>query len=425
MTDPTASFRLVSDRLANGNAYWRAYFNDPLTGNRRKLSTGVFDDGTKAAKQAAQSVGLEMLATMMRQPEVTKGRTLFRDFVADFWDWDKSIYIKALLARDPKAIAKEWTTNCAGMMANYAVPMLGHLALEDITPDVLDTLVTDLLLGWNGRKPLASGTVKHVVHALSPVFQQAVRRELITYNPVPSMLPFVARRQTRDAFTVTETAAMLSVRTVATVWAAVEGKSRTGNPGKQFKPDMNPWAGLGIATLVACTGARVSMVLALTREDLVLRLGLLDGVVTRYYEVNLDKKLQWATGVSPGSKTGDGTLVPVAAELLDEILLHLPAKGVLFAGRGRHGIMTLHTASRRLGAAMRRCGITAEEQARRLLGFHAFRHTFETEARAAGLSAAIRSGFTEHKDERTSGGYAHLRGEHLLPGLHVQRRVVG
>jgi integrase len=75
--------------------------------------------------------------------------------------------------------------------------------------------------------------------------------------------------------------------------------------------------------------------------------------------------------------------------------------------------------------AMRRIGIDDEERESRKLGFHAFRHAFETRARAAGLSREIRAGFTEHRSERVADGYAHPAPEDLMGALPVQRAMIG
>lgn len=119
-----------------------------------------------------------------------------------------------------------------------------------------------------------------------------------------------------------------------------------------------------------------------------------------------------------------GTEVPVALEVLDPILDHLPQSGFLFPSSGKHGVRAPRTALQGLKAALIAIGIDEAEQHRRNLGVHALRHTWETPAKAAGLSAEIRSGFTEHRDEKTSERYTHLKAVNLLDALPVQRNFL-
>ena len=173
-----------------------------------------------------------------------------------------------------------------------------------------------------------------------------------------------------------------------------------------------------MSVLCATTSARWGAVVALTRQDIKLEP---DG---RYYEVTLEKSLSATEGVREGTKTGRGTIVPVAREALDHILPHLPKSGALFPSWGEHGVTSHHPARRALIRAMEHIGIPREEQTKRLLGHHSWRHTFETRARAAGLSREVRSSFTEHTSESTSDAYSHLRPVDLLSALPVQRALI-
>ena len=61
MANTKAALKLVSDPTPAGARYWRAYFPDPVTGKRRKISTGVADDGTKYSWAEAQDVALKII----------------------------------------------------------------------------------------------------------------------------------------------------------------------------------------------------------------------------------------------------------------------------------------------------------------------------------------------------------------------------
>jgi integrase len=223
------------------------------------------------------------------------------------------------------------------------------------------------------------------------------------------MMPFAVRHRERQDFRPAEVRRLLDRSTIPTIWADPTARQAIYRDG---------WRLYSMSLLLAVTGARWSAVAALESGDITQEAG--------YYVVRLDKALAEIRGVKPGTKTGRGTLVPVAREVLDQVLPHLPESGPLFPSFGRrHGHLTHHTAIKHLKAAMIRAGISERAQRERLLGFHSWKHTFVTRARAAGLSAEVRSAFTEHRDERTAGIYTHLAPIDLLDALPVQRAMLG
>ena len=419
MPNPASNFRMVSDKVRSGLRYWRVYFPDPANPkSTKKLSTGIVDDGSKSRRLEAEALALSVLDKLKSVPAVDPDT--LEALGKDFWTWNKSPYLKALLARDAKAIGPEHAANQVSNWKRHIEPYvitsdgryrgrkLVQVPASEITPDMLDDLVTYLL----DDKRLSAGSVKHIINALSPIFQRAISKRKIVYNPVRSMLPFGVRYKVRDAFTPEEARKLLNTKTVDEVWA---------DQARRHVKLRDGWCHYAMSLLVASTAARWAMVAALDRED--IREAQWNG--ERYFEVTLDKGLAGIQGVKPGSKTGTGTVVPIAAELMDLILPHLPAAGPLFPSWGIHGRISHNTAIRALHLAMTRIKISGKEQEARLLGFHSWRHTWETRARAAGLTKEIRQNFTEHRQEETGDGYAHLKPFELLGALPLQRALVG
>jgi len=143
-----------------------------------------------------------------------------------------------------------------------------------------------------------------------------------------------------------------------------------------------------------------------------------------FFVVNLRNSYSAIRGVKPGTKTDEGTTVPVAKSILAVILPHLPERGPLFPSFGKHGLLTHRAAIRHFSRAMVKVGIRRHEQTERLLGFHSWKHTFVTRAASAGLSPSVRSAFTEHKDEKTADGYKHLRPSDLIEVFPIQLEIV-
>lgn len=409
------AFRLKSKLEKSGSRYWTILFYDPVSGRQATRSTGIVDDGGNSYTKA-WNLGVDLFG---RQRLTTAGRVLFSEAAQDFWVWEKSSYLKAILARDPKAISPETASNYRSLMKNYGIPMLGSRPVESITSADLDDVVTDLLTSG-----LSSQSVKHFISSISPVFQWLLRNRAITTNPVHGMLPFVARQEVyRDAFTPDECRKLLDPSRVPELWGADFDEHTPESRRKGVQTSHNPYRLWAANVLEAVTGNRVSSVLALKRED--IRECWTSGKrPLRYYQVELKNSVKSLRGIQPGSKTGRGTTLPVPAEVMELILPHLPETGLLFASRGKHGVVSAKTVGLALRAALKRIGITEADRTARALGNHSWRHTWETRAKAAGLDADVRHSFTEHTDEKTSQRYTHLAPADLLAALPVQRALL-
>ena len=90
------------------------------------------------------------------------------------------------------------------LMSNYVKPIIGDMKLEDITPRVMDKFYRDLLTvravpGNNGKSRnefLTPHTVREIHKALRNAFNQAVKWEMMSRNPVEhATLPKVENKQ--------------------------------------------------------------------------------------------------------------------------------------------------------------------------------------------------------------------------------------
>lgn len=70
-----------------------------------------------------------------------------------------------------------------GILRRYIRPRLGHLALDDLAPLVVQGWVADLMKGWPGQKPLSVKTVRNAHGLLHKVLAEAVHERLIRANP--------------------------------------------------------------------------------------------------------------------------------------------------------------------------------------------------------------------------------------------------
>ena len=96
-----------------------------------------------------------------------------------------------------------------GLARNYIPPIIGDMLLSDITPRMMDKYYRDLLsvktVSVNNRKPtseyLTPHTVREIHKLLRSAFNQAVRWELISRNPVLNATLPKEEHKERDIWT--------------------------------------------------------------------------------------------------------------------------------------------------------------------------------------------------------------------------------
>lgn len=96
-----------------------------------------------------------------------------------------------------------------GLARNYITPIIGDMLLSDITPRMMDKYYRDLLsmktVSVNNRKPtseyLTPHTVREIHKLLRSAFNQAVRWELISRNPVLNATLPKEEHKERDIWT--------------------------------------------------------------------------------------------------------------------------------------------------------------------------------------------------------------------------------
>lgn len=150
---------------------WR--IRDTVAGRKVTLGHG------HQTKTAARNAMTELRAAKLRGQGLRPGggRTLLRDWIA-VWQpaWETSL--------KPSSSVSE-----PGRIRNHIVPLLGHLALEDIGDLTVQAWVAALLkgdgpaVGGKARRPLAGKTVHNCHGLLYTAMQAAVRQKLIPANP--------------------------------------------------------------------------------------------------------------------------------------------------------------------------------------------------------------------------------------------------
>jgi integrase len=128
------------------------------------------------------------------------------------------------------------------LLRRHALPRLGQLRLQELTPLDIQDLYGELLAGGAENGGLSAGTVLNLHLVLNQAFAQAVRWQLLAANPVAGAQPPRPRRPPRPLVDPDMLARLLA--SVAGSWLEVP------------------------AVIAAATGMRRGEILALRRADL-------------------------------------------------------------------------------------------------------------------------------------------------------------
>lgn len=163
----------------NGPVY---RIRDLINGKKVTLATGY---PTKAAAKAAM---VQLQADAIRGESLVPrgGRMPLADWIDAWWP----AYASTL---KPSAAHSE-----GSRLRIHIRPMLGHLALEEITAATVQQWVAMLADGTSGRRPLSPKTIRNVHGLLHKVLQAAVVERLIRTNPcAATRLPRRVHREMR------------------------------------------------------------------------------------------------------------------------------------------------------------------------------------------------------------------------------------
>lgn len=267
------------------------------------------------------------------------------------------------------------------MIEKRIVPKIGDCELDDLTPIVLQTFVTELLTNGNVKthNGLAVSTVNLIItiiqNSLKTAFMLGKTREY-TANKIkrPKL-----KQKSVSCFSVAEQ-------------KKIEQVAMTDKRGKMF----------GVV-LCLYTGLRIGELLALTWEDIDFQKGLLEVNKTCH-----DGKTESGFGqiVDEPKTESSKRIIPVPKQLLHtlkELKRTEKSKYVVSVG-GKP--VTVRSYQRSFALLLKKHGIAHK-------GFHSLRHTFATRALECGMDVKTLSEILGHKNATvTLNRYAHSLLEH-------------
>jgi integrase len=259
----------------------------------------------------------------------------FLDFLAEFWDWDRSPYV-AQKKKFGHSIGKRHCYEQTRRLNHWQAFFSPEVRLCDVTRKMLEEFQLSLKDG------LAPKTCNMVLSAGTVALSWAADRTIIKKNPAEHLPKFSGKPEQRGILSEAETQAVFSVE-----WQ--DNRSRVGN-------------------LVAATsGLRAGEIVALRREDIGT-----DRLYVRH-------SWSFADGLKT-PKNGETREVPLLPSVRDELLKladECPYQCQwIFYGPDPDKPMNIDALGRGLHKALIATGWTGEKIQSRNITFHGWRHAY-------------------------------------------------
>ena len=395
-----SEFYLYKRKKTRGS-YWYVCYVDPITGKQGtaksidvlKEKLGNAGIGSVRRRDEAAIIAKQALDRDLVGMKNSYGM-LFADYCLDFWDYDRSVYIKRRNSMKPGSIGREYAANMYFFIKRNVIPLLPlNIRLSEVKTAYLDDIVNTLLID----RGLSSGTVQLVVLAFSIPLKEAYRKGLISIDPTLRMVKVIRTEKKRGAFTFEECRAIYDYLECS-------------------KSLMIESYRLGIK-LALLTGMRSGEVRALHSEDL-------------EPSVNPDMTLVHIRhSISPysGLKETKGKYereVLIPNSLADELRANQDRNGILLPSVFK-GYMSSPTIRDQFYKVLEAIGISEEERDRRNLTFHSLRHSFSTLGNEFNISQEDRMHVMGHRSVEVNDRYTHAGQASLERVSKITLRISG
>jgi len=376
-------FTLYTRTNASGKEvyYYRTYDENGKRTTGR--STGLI------SKPAAKLFCMNLFKEGKLVPKQTE---TFADFSEDFWVWDKCTYILRCnnLKKDKKSVSREHARTERGYLVNHIQPYFDNRKLTSIRKEDIE----DFIIYLRKNKPLAAGSVNHIIKIVKIMTAEALRRKLIYEDPSKEISYMDADEQERGILTLDEVAKLLHPSNMNIFW---EGCPVT----------------YAMNVLAAVTGMR--------RGEL---LGLLNKNVHPDH-ILVSKSFGAITGIKHRTKGLDDRHSPISPDvykLLQQVMEGGP-EGYTFSFHNGSKHYPENKILPYFKSALKRMGISEEERKERNIVFHSWRHTFNTILLLKKITVPKIQAVVGHKDNRMTDNYSHFQLQDFNDVLDVQAEI--
>jgi integrase len=357
-----SSFSLYKRKSGSGKVvfYYRYYGED----GRRVCG--------RSTGQTTKTAAREYCIMLIKENKLVRGKykrlLTFKEFAEGFWDDKPGGYLEHVKSR--KNISKSYPDHARGTMVNHLIPKFGALKLDGIT----DTAVDKWLLSFPSRK-LSHATGNNAFKILKIMLSWAVKEKLLEENPCKNVKLLKEKEKKRE---------LLDHDDIKKLF------------GEDWKTYWGNYVYCMINKLAACTGMRIGELIGLKGVFVNDRHIIVNGQYGRYGYTE--------------PKNHKKRVIPISQKIVDELweLKNANGDGYLFSNDGGESPVVAKTVQNSYNRALTKLGVCKEEQKRRGLSFHSWRHFLNTSLLLAKIPKPKVREVTGHLSDKETDRYTQL-----------------
>ena len=372
-------FTLYRRRVPSGKRVYYYYAYDEDGERLGPWSTG------EEMKTAARNYCNSLIRKGVLIPGV-KGMTTFAEYAAEFWDWEKSEYLKDRKKR--RKLSQGYADKCQKVVDYTLVPYYGKMRLDRITGEVIDRWLDHMI-----AEKYEHSTINGYYGTLMTMMKWAAKKKYIVRDPFLDVQKLMDELKDKEIITQDEFKALF-VEDWKKVW---ENDVLLCTANK----------------MAALTGMRVSEIIGLRGEYL--------------FDNHIFVRTQFSEkyGDIPTKDKGKNR-IPLTGELIRDLkkLKKINKNGYLFSLTGGEKPVTIRHIYNGLQMALKNIGLTQDDIKKRGLNVHAWRHFCNTELLKGGVPVKKVQAVTRHKSTRMTDRYTHFDPMEFVEVLKVQAELL-
>ena len=381
----------IFNKKTKDKRYFYAYFRNPETGERdRRLSIDVLNqqlNGPFAEHVSnineARRIADEALEKGIVYPESKEGNSRFIDYVAFFWDFDKSPYITRKNKEKEGSITRSYAKDTLSALRKHCFPSIPEgLRTCDFTPPVAERIKDKMIEAGK-----SASTVNKVLVGIRVPLSEAFRLGYIKEDVSARIENLPLNSKERGILGEDEEIALLKYLAYTT------------------EPDTYERAKYLIFATAIYTGARLSEIKALQKDD--IELSHSDDIES---VMNIRHGYNRADGLKT-TKNGKARQVAIPTPLAREIISFAegsPGKFIFWSIKDPDKPISHNLVTRWRKEAYEAIGISEE----RNVVFHSIRHTYASITKDI-VSDKDRQNALGHSSQRMTEHYTHDTASHV------------
>ena len=372
-------FTVFPRKMKSGLIVW--YYQTYDNNNRRTTARSTGQTSKGAARVYCNKLYREDALVPNRGENL-----LFSKYAENWWVWDKCEYVKFRLSR--RELTRNYINSGRTNLKKHILPHFGKIRLGAIKSYDIEKWLLSF-----ASKNLSNQTANMNLTFLNIMLTDAIRRGLLDSNPAEKVAPLKKDTRIRDILTSAEVGAIFNTDSIEKRW----------NKKVYYLANL----------LSACTGMRVSEILAVRGEVL------FDGYIF------VADQYSAKYGLLP-TKTKETRQVPIPEELLKELeVLSLEHGGkYIFSTNGGKTPVCMHSLNNSFKRAISTIGVSKEDQKKRNLCFHGWRHFFNTTMRTNDISDGKLKKLTGHKTQAMTEHYTHFKVDDFQDVKKIQEKIL-